>query len=134
MIFSRFFVHSGVLQTFECNVSNISILKKKKKCKPFLLTYTSIPARKKVIKFRDKIVVALIDNLSHYLIISNKSIPIDDKKCTAAMMTKTLCWKLPTKTVQQPQLATASTIVNTKNTFNVLENDDTYKPIQYKSR
>ena len=45
-----------------------------------------VPTRPKVIKLRDKIVVASIDNLFHCPIISNKSIPIDDKKCTTGRM------------------------------------------------
>ena len=93
----------------------------------------SATARKKVIKFRDKIVVASIDNSSHHPIISNKSIPIDDKKRTATTMTKTLYWRLPTKTKQPPR-TTITTNVNVKNAFNVLENNDTYEPMQYKSR
>ena len=116
-------------------MSSVSILKKKKNYKTLLSTYTSATARKKVIKFRDKVVVASIDNSLHHPIINNKTIPIDDKKRTATTMTKTSYWKLPTKTKQPPRAPEKTTTnVKVKNAFNVLENDDTYEPMQYKSR
>ena len=113
-------------------MSSVSILKKKKNYKTLLSTYTSVTARKKVIKFRDKVVVASIDNSSHHPISNNKTIPIDDKKRTATTMTKTSYWRLPTKTKQPPYPSITATIVNVKNEFNVLENNDMYGPMQYK--
>ena len=87
-------------------MSSVSILQKKKNYKTLLPTYTSATARKKVIKFRDKVVVASIDDSSHHPISKNKTIPIDDKKRTATTMTKTSYWRLPTKTKQTPRTTT----------------------------
>ena len=77
--------------------------------------------------------VASIADNSHYPIIHDTSIMIDDTKRTAGKVGSTTFWKLLNKTVRPQASVIASSTVTTTNTFNVLDNDETYDPIHYKS-
>ena len=77
--------------------------------------------------------VASIDNNSHRPIFSNTHIAIDDTKCTAGKVGSTTFWKLPTKTMQTSTATSATSTITTNNTFDALESNDDYQPVQYKS-
>ena len=114
----------------ECNVSSDSI---KTNFNPLLHPYMSIPVSKKV-EFRDKVDVALIDDNSHHPIINDTPITIDDTKNTAGKVGSIPFWKLITKSFLSPASPIASLTVATTNTFDALENNNTYNPVQYKSK